>query len=173
MKIYKIVLLAFGLVATSVVEASETFDCSGQGWDTTFFLSGAAKKIVSELKGEAPVFIKNYYKAVTSKDDTADQAVKKAKDGITCTVLGIEKQNFLSITFKNKYDRYGDYQVEFTPEGGYKNWLHSTNNKLNICYEGTVHKVGRNVNVPNSGDIYRIYVRVERITFGKVVNSCS
>ena len=171
MKIYGIALLAFGLVATSVVEASETFDCSG-GFEYSFFAPGAAEKIVSELKGEAPVFIKEFNKAMKIK---GSEATDKAIDGITCTVLGIEKENFLSITFKNKYDRYGDYQVEFTPEGGYKNWNYAARNKLNICLEGTVHKVGRNVQAPNSSDIYRIYVRLERTgtwLVGKVVNSC-
>lgn len=168
----KLACFAACLAASAVAVASETFDCSGQKFEYMYLLGGVSKKIDADLKGESPTFIKEFNRAANTKGAAGTKAMSKALDGITCTIYGIKQENFLSMTFKNKNDRWGDYQVEFTPTGGYQDWVFSTNNKAPLCWKINVHKGGWYVKAPGSDDNYRIYARTEPRLGTEVVESC-
>lgn len=172
MNLKKFALLIICLTAPVIVSAAETFDCTGQKFEYMYLLGGVAKKINTDLKGESPVFIKEFNKAANTKGAAGTKAMNKALDGITCTIFGIKQENFLSMTFKNKNDRFGDYQVEFTPVGGYQDWVFSANNNAPQCWTINVHKGGWYVKAPGSDDNYRIYARTEPKLGTEVVQSC-
>lgn len=171
MKLKKITILVCGLMASSIAVASETFDCSGQKFEYMYLLGGVAKKIDTELKAESPAFLKEFNKASNARG-AGNKAMNSALNNITCTIYGVREENFLSMTFKSKSDRFGDYQVEFTPTGGYQDWVFSAANKAPICWKVNVHKGGWYVKAPNSDDNYRIYARTDPKLGTQVVESC-
>jgi hypothetical protein len=172
MKSNKIALLTCGLMSTSIMAASETLDCSGQKFEYMYLLGGISKKIDSELKAESPAFLREFNKAANAKGAAGNKAMDNALNGITCTIYGIREENFLSMTFKSKTDRFGDYQVEFSPTGGYQDWVFSMNNKAPLCWKINVHKGGWYVKAPGSDDNYRIYARTDPKLGTQVVESC-
>ena len=87
-------------------------------------------------------------------------------------MYGIKGENFLSMTFKNKEDRFGDYQVEFTPKGGYQDYIFSASNKSPLCWWVNVHKGGLYVKDPSRDDNYRFNARTDFKLGTQVVDSC-
>ena len=172
MKLNTIVFFFCGLVTASIATASETLDCSNKNLEYMYLLGGVAKKIDFELKAESPAFLKEFNKAANTKGAAENKAMSNALNNITCTIYGVREENFLSMTFKSKADRFGDYQVEFTPTGSYQDWVFAMSNKANLCWKINVHKGGWYVKAPGSDDNYRIYARTDPNLGTQVVESC-